>query len=124
MLVNLDEVLSTTPDKKVFRLLLNGIVTQNEKIMMAKRLLIQLMLIHNYSLKQIQEIVKVSVSTIHSQKHLLIDNPEYVTFLRSIFAKYDLDTKEGSVNNHPIIKFFDYLDNLSEGRRHRSKLYY
>lgn len=105
-------------------MLLNGIVTQNEKIMMAKRLLIQLMLIHNYSLKEIQEIVKVSVSTIHSQKHLLIENPEYVTFLKSIFAKYDLNTKERSVSNHPIIKFFDYLDNLSEGRRHRSKLYY
>ncbi len=84
---------------------LNDLLTNTEKIMLAKRLSIAFLILKGYDYEDIKYLLKVSTSTVWNIKHWLEKHGEgYKTILKEFMKQED--------SKRSIENFFDFLEDL------------
>jgi len=73
-----------------FSIIINGLFSPVEKIVVAKRIAILLLILKEVDWRNIKEIVKVSLSSVSKCQMILLNNQEMKTTLASIIAKDEM----------------------------------
>jgi hypothetical protein len=72
---------------KQAEILLNGLVTQTEQQVIAKRLMVGILTIHGWNTTQIAEVLHLSTSTTSIHQRLIKDNPNYQQVLMKLYPQ-------------------------------------
>ncbi|OGV93259.1 hypothetical protein A3B57_03630 [Microgenomates group bacterium RIFCSPLOWO2_01_FULL_47_10] len=100
-------------DSSISSLILSGLLTKSEEIMLAKRLVASFMLINHYSYKAISQELKLSTSTIYRIQEILENNPAYHAVLKKLIPS-DLNLEKDTAQ-----KPLSFVDRLFLGYRKR-----
>ena len=111
------EVISSKSEKEL-KVFLGDFLTQEEKVMLAKRLALYIMISAEYSDEEIKELLKISYETVRSARNLLgLKNQRFSTSLKGLVAK----PKKPSENNS-LINFLDAVLSAKSNMKSRAKL--
>jgi Trp operon repressor len=94
------------PDKES-GILLDGLITPTERIVLAKRLMVGIFTVHGYNTNEIAQTLNVSTSTAHTHQQLVLNNVAYQELLKKIYPR---TIKLGELDN--VTKFYEELLNL------------
>ena len=100
--------------------LIHGLLTETERIMLAKRFVSSLLLLHGNEPNQIQDRLKMSKATIYKNKLLLSLHPNYKKLILRLFPK-KVKLKEDQTKEASVLETI--LEDILQGRRQRSRLH-
>jgi hypothetical protein len=115
----LDEAVSRTKGTDT-RVLIKGLLTETEKVMLVKRVLVGVLILSGWELVEIAETVKLSRSTVYKLAQRLQMDLEYAGLLGRLFPR-KIPWERENRSPSALVKF---MEDILAGRRQRSRLQY